>query len=269
MPATRVAMGGVKPVALITGAAGGLGGAIAHSLAKQGFELLLNDLEASPALTDLCGAVRALGARSEPLPQDISRVDQLPTFIDRAHAIFGRLDCLVNNAGVSVLSRGDLLDVSPESFDRCMSVNLRAQFFLTQAVAKRLLQLPRAEPVGRAKPCIITITTVAVDEIIGKVLSEYSIAKAGLSHMVKHFAVRLAPLGIDCFEVRPGMMKTSMTQSSRGKYDALINGGFVPALRWGEVEEIGQAVASLASGALPYAVGQVISIDGGMRLKVF
>jgi NAD(P)-dependent dehydrogenase (short-subunit alcohol dehydrogenase family) len=108
-----------------------------------------------------------------------------------------------------------------------------------------------------------------VDEIIGAALAEYSISKAGLSHMVKHFAVRLAPLGIECYELRPGMMKTSMTGSSRKKYDDLIASGFVAANRWGEVDEVAETAASLATGALRYTVGQVVNVDGGMWLKTF
>jgi NAD(P)-dependent dehydrogenase (short-subunit alcohol dehydrogenase family) len=163
------------------------------------------------------------------------------------------------------LSRGDLLEVSAASFDRCVAVNLRAPFFLTQAVARRMVARP-AEAVRRS---IVTVSTVAVDDVVGESLAEYSIAKAGLSHMVKHFAVRLAPHAIDCHEVRPGMMKTAMTHTSRAKYDALIASGFVPAQRWGEVDEIGSTIASVAMGALGYAVGQTIHVDGGMRLKVF
>ena len=116
---------------------------------------------------------------------------------------------------------------------------------------------------------IITITSVAVEHVVGKVLAEYSISKAGLSHMVKHFATRLATEGIDCYEVRPGMMKSDMTASSREKYDGLIGAGFVPAHRWGELAEVGRVVANLADGALSYAVGQTLNIDGGMALKTF
>jgi NAD(P)-dependent dehydrogenase (short-subunit alcohol dehydrogenase family) len=258
-----------RPVALVTGAAGGLGGAAARALAARGFDLLLNDLAETETLQDLCQELRGTGILAEPLVQDISRVEALPAFIERARAVHGRIDSLINNAGVSVLSRGDILDVSPESFDRCHGVNLRAQFFLTQAFARSLLANPNPPLEQDLRPSIVTVTTVAVDDIIGQVLAEYSISKAGLSHSVKHYASRLAAHGIDCHEVRPGMMRTSMTESSQAKYDALIEAGCVPAHRWGELREVAGAIALLASGALPYAVGQVISIDGGMRMKVF
>ena len=236
-----------RRVALITGAAGGLGGAIAEELAAKGFDLVLNDLVENDMLRQLCASLEVVGIRARPLAQDIGRVDELAVFVDKAHGVFGRLDCLVNNAGVSVLSRGDILDVSPESFDRCIAVNLRAQFFLTQAVARRMLADP-APTEGEKRRSIVTLTTVAVEHMVGTVLAEYCISKAGLSHMVKHFAARLVGEGIDCYEIRPGMMSTTMTRSSAAKYQALIESGFVPARRWGELSDVGRAVAALADG---------------------
>ena len=252
----------------MTGAAGGLGGAIARDLGAKGFNLVLNDLSGSEALNRLQATLEGDGIQAHVLPKDITKVDELTAYVNKAYGVFGRIDCLVNNAGVSVLSRGDILDVSPESFDRCVSVNLRAQFFLTQAVIRRMLHTPKADPLEKRRS-IITITTVAVDHMIGTVLAEYCISKAGLAHMIQHFAARCVSEEIDCYEVRPGMMNTDMTESSRAKYDALINSGFVPARRWGQVSDVGRAVASLADGALSYAVGQTISIDGGMALKMF
>ncbi len=257
-----------RRVALITGAAGGLGGAIAEELAAKGFDLVLNDLVESDTLRQLCASLEVVGIRARPLAQDIGRVDELAVFVDKAHGVFGRLDCLINNAGVSVLSRGDILDVSPESFDRCIAVNLRAQFFLTQAVARRMLADPTPTEAEKRRS-IVTLTTVAVEHMVGTVLAEYCISKAGLSHMVKHFAARLVGEGIDCYEIRPGMMSTTMTRSSAAKYQALIESGFVPARRWGELSDVGRAVAALADGCFSYAVGQTISIDGGMALKTF
>jgi NAD(P)-dependent dehydrogenase (short-subunit alcohol dehydrogenase family) len=254
-----------RPVALVTGAGGGLGAAIAVALAKSGFDLALNDLAETESLRNAAARASDHGARTRFFPRDLTQIEALTSFVDSVCEEFGEVDCLVNNAGVSVLSRGDILDVAPASFDRCIGVNLRAQFFLTQATGRRMA----GQAAKGRRRSIITVTSVAVDEIIGAALAEYSISKAGLSHMVKHFAVRLAPLGVECYELRPGMMKTSMTGSSQKKYDDLIASGFVAANRWGEVDEIAETAASLASGALRYTVGPVVNVDGGMWLKTF
>ena len=258
-----------RRVALITGAAGGLGGAIAPALAAKGYDLILSDLTESPALLALCAEIAATGVSATPIAQDITDTDGLDAFVERVFGVHGQLDCLVNNAGVSVLSRGDILDVTPESFDRCMAVNLRAQFFVTQRVARRMISEPRPDLAGGKRRAIITVSTVAVENIIAKVLAEYSISKAGLSHAVNHFAVRLVTEGIDCYEIRPGMMRTSMTKTSHEKYDALIASGFVPAHDWGELSDVAETIANVADGALRYAVGQTIHLDGGMALKTF
>lgn len=253
-----------RPVALVTGAAGGIGGAIARELAGAGFDLVLADRAVSDDFGRRAADLRELGARTALIANDLTDDAGRGPFVEEAFDAFARLDCLVNNAGVSVMSRGDILDVMPESFDRCIAVNLRAQFFLTQAVAKRMIATP-----SERRRSIVTVTTVAVEHHVGTTLAEYAISKAGLSHSLQHWAVRLAREGIDCYEVRPGMMKTDMTAATRGKYDALIESGFVPAGRWGDTAEVGRAVAMLASGALGYATGQTIHVDGGMRFKSF
>lgn len=257
-------MENARPVALVTGAAGGLGGAIARALADSGFDLVLADREASASSDQRKAELETLGSAVRLLHYDLTDDSLRQSFVDDAFAAFGRLDCVVNNAGVSVLARGDILDVEPESFDRSIAVNLRAQFFLTQAAAKRMIATASAR-----RRSIVTITTVAVDHLVGSLLAEYCIAKAGLSHSVQHWAARLEREGIDCYEIRPGMMKTDMTATTREKYDALIASGFVPAGRWGDTAEVGRAVAMLAKGELSYATGQTIHIDGGMRFKAF
>ncbi len=199
---------------------------------------------------------------------DIAKVDDHAKFVDKAVEAFGSLDCLVNNAAVSVLSRGDILDVSTESFDRSINVNLRGTFFLTQRIA-RWMVANKASALQTKRRSIVTVSSVGVEGVIGRQVTEYSLAKTALVVMTKQFAVRLVTEGIDCYDVRPGMMQTSMTASSREKYDRLIANGYVPAERWGQLEEVAGTISSLANGALRYTVGQTIHVDGGMSLKPF
>ena len=257
-----------RPVALVTGTAQGLGSVIVERLAREGFDVVANDLVLDDRLERVCEAARAAGALAMPLAFDISRVEDLGAFTQKAAAAFGSIDCLVNNAAVSVLSRGDLLDVSTESFDRSMGVNLRGTFFLTQQVA-RWMVANKASALKSKRRSIITISSVGVEHMVGREVAEYCLAKSALVVMTKHFAVRLATEGIDCYDVRPGMMQTSMTESSREKYDGLIASGYVPANRWGQLEEVAATIANLANGALRYSVGQTIHVDGGMALKPF
>jgi 3-oxoacyl-[acyl-carrier protein] reductase len=244
-----------RSVALVTGAKRGIGRGIAVSLAERGFDIVLNDLQHDQAANETLEHLQHRGARVAFVAADISKLEGHAGMIETAFAAFGTLDCLVNNAGVSVAQRGDLLEVTAESFDRVMGINLRGTFFLTQAVSARML----AETRGSNDPprTIITISSFnAVGVSIDR--AEYNISKASLSMMVKLFAVRLAPHGIGVFEVRPGVIRTDMTAVAKDKYDRLIAEGLTPMPRWG--------VAVLASGDLSFSVGEVIHVDGGLSV---
>jgi NAD(P)-dependent dehydrogenase (short-subunit alcohol dehydrogenase family) len=247
-------------VALVTGAGRGIGRGIALSLARSGFAVLANDLSGSADLADTVAAIEAAGARARAVPGNIADVAGHGALVDEAWSAFGRIDCLVNNAGVSVARRGDVLDMTPESYDRVMGINLRGTFFLTQAVAKRMV----AAPSGDFRS-IITISSMNA-ETVGADRAEYCISKTGLSMMTKVFAVRLAAEGIRTYEIRPGVIRTDMTAVARAKYDKLFAEGGAPISRWGEPEDVGQAVAMLASGALAYSTGEVVHVDGGLSL---
>jgi 3-oxoacyl-[acyl-carrier protein] reductase len=252
-----------RRVALITGAKRGIGRGIAVSLAERGFDIVLNDLEHDQVANETLEHLQHLGARVAFVAGDISKLEGHAGMVETAFAAFGTLDCLVNNAGVSVAQRGDLLEVTAESFDRVMGINLRGTFFLTQAVSARMLKETR----GPNDPprTIITISSFnAVGVSIDR--AEYNISKASLSMMVKLFAVRLAPHGIGVFEVRPGVIRTEMTAVVKDKYDRLIAEGLTPMPRWGEAEDVGRAVAVLASGELGFSVGEVIHVDGGLSV---
>ena len=262
-------MSGPRPVALVTGARRGLGRAIALALAGRGFDLALNDLEDSDDLRETARQVSETGAETITLPADIADLDSHQWLIDQA-AAFGPVTCLVNNAGVSVITRGDLLDAGVESFDRCITVNTRATFFLTQGFARHLLRSKDKGQVkagGPAASMIIVSSANATAVSVNR--GEYCVSKAAASMVAKLFAVRLAGEGIGVYEIRPGIIATEMTAPSKARYDAFFAEGGCPMPRWGEPAEVGRAVAACAAGDLPYTVGQPILIDGGLTLPNF
>lgn len=249
-----------QPVAFVTGSGRGIGQGIAIALADAGFDIVVNDLPGAD-MSATVRSVEAVGRRAATAPGDISALDTQDELVSRAWEAFGRIDCLVNNAGVSVLSRGDLLDVSVESYDRCLNVNLRGPFFLTQKIARRMLEAPA----GSHHRSIITITSVSA-EVVSINRGEYCISKAGLSMLSKLFAVRLAETGIGVYEVRPGIIRSDMTAVSAARLDELIEQGVAPIRRWGEPQDVGRTVAAAATGRLLFSVGQVLYADGGLAL---
>lgn len=247
------------PVAVVTGARRGIGAAIAIELASQGFNLALTDIESAGA-EDTLAAVGSRGARGAFFESDLACIDDHPALVERIAAWGGSIACLVNNAGIPAPLRGDLLDVSAQSFDRVHDVNLRGTFFFTQAVARHMAG--SSTPVPRA---IITVSSASAD-MASIERGEYCLSKAGLAMLTKLFALRLAPLDIGVFEVRPGVIRTPMTEGVAARYDERIAGGLVPMGRWGEPEDVARAVAALAGGQLHFATGSVISVDGALSI---
>lgn len=266
-------MRGRRPLALVTGARRGLGRAIAVALAARGFDLALNDLEAGGDLDETGRRVEGEGGKAVLLPGDIANLDIHEQLVAEA-AASGPLNCLVNNAGVSVLERGDLLDATVESFDRCLTVNTRATFFLTQTFAKHLLQpgpntTAKVEAEAESPPASVIVVSSSNATAVSINRGEYCVSKAAASMIAKLFAVRLAGAGIGVYEIRPGIIATEMTAPSQERYDQFFAEGRCPMPRWGQPEEVGRAVAACASGDLPYTVGQPILIDGGLTLPNF
>jgi NAD(P)-dependent dehydrogenase (short-subunit alcohol dehydrogenase family) len=248
-----------RPVAIVTGGARGIGLACAEALAEAGFDIVIADLaEGEPS--SLREQFAARGAGFGYRRCDISDVTTHGTLVDAVMAAFGRIDCLVNNAGIGAVVRGDLLELAPENFDRIIDVNLRGTIFLTQAVAKAMLE----RPADHAKS-IITITSVSAG-MASPERSDYCISKAGLSMWVKNLALRLAAENIGVFEVRPGIIRTDMTAGVSHKYDTLIDGGLVPARRWGEPADVGAAVAALAGDKLGFSTGSIVNVDGALSV---
>jgi NAD(P)-dependent dehydrogenase (short-subunit alcohol dehydrogenase family) len=233
---------GARPVAFVTGGQRGIGLACGAALARRGFDVVVGVLDPADKAADAATAIGGAGGRSAVVHGDVANLDRHTTLLDAAWAAFGRLDCLVNNAGVSVLSRGDLLEVS--------------------AFARRLLATPSEDGHHRAIVFISSANATAISINRG----EYCVSKAAAAMVAKLFAVRLAPHGVGVYDIRPGMILTEMTAPSKARYEAFFAAGGAAMPRWGEAAEVGRVVASVAAGELPYTVGQEIYVDGGVRL---
>ncbi|WP_341772115.1 3-ketoacyl-ACP reductase [Burkholderia gladioli] len=256
-----------RPVALVTGARRGIGAAAAVELASAGFDVAVSDVQLSDELEQTCTGIRAAGGRAFALVSDLADIGQHDPMLQSIEARLGPLACLVNNAGVSVQSRGDLLDISPESYDRCLEVNTRGTFFLMQAFGRRIAR-GSPERAGGVPRSVITITSsnaVAASPQRG----EYCISKAALSMATTLFSLRFAELGVAVYELQPGFIETEMTAPSKAKYDALMAGGLTATQRWGTTQEVATTIRTLATGGLPYSVGQAIRIDGGLLVPKY
>jgi 3-oxoacyl-[acyl-carrier protein] reductase len=258
-----------KPVALVTGAGRGIGRAVALELARRGFDVAGLDVVFDPrnrkkGLFEVQSKVERLGQRFLPVRCDVAALAEHDRALDEVLGKFGRIDCLVNNAGVAPLERLDILKTKPASFDRVMDINARGAFFLTQNVARRMT----AQTAGGdlVPPSIIFITSISA-VVSSPTRPEYGMSKAALSMAATLFAHALASHGIGVFEVRPGLIATDMTAPVKAKYDRLIAGGLVPQGRWGRPEDVGRAVAALACGAFAFSTGAVIEVSGGMNLR--
>jgi NAD(P)-dependent dehydrogenase (short-subunit alcohol dehydrogenase family) len=246
-----------RGTALVTGAGRGIGAAIARDLLAAGFKVAMASIEqTSAAAAELQDGKRCIYYRF-----DVAGIDGHAALLDQVERELGAITCLVNNAGVTSLVRGDMLELSPESFDRCVAVNLRGTFFLTQAVAKRWI----AAGAGKSYRSVITISSVNA-ELIGDSRADYCITKSALTMLSKLFAVRLSEAQVGVFEVRPGVIKTDMTAPATERYNAFIAAGGVPMGRWGTPDDIAQGVVTLASGGLPFATGMHVDIGGGMQM---
>ncbi len=252
--------------ALVTGASRGIGRGIAIELARSGCRVAINYAGNAAAAEEALALVRAAGGDGFTVQGDVSVAADRARVVAECVANFGRLDLLVNNAGVAPNVRADLLDASEASMDRLFAINLKGPFFLTQLAAKQMLkQNPDAEGFrGR----IVNITSIsAYTSSINR--GDYCVVKAGLAMMTKVFADRLANDGINVYEIRPGVIATDMTGGVKEKYDKLIltdERGITPIRRWGRPEDIGRAVRAIAEDRFPFSTGAVFDVDGGFHL---
>ena len=258
-----------KPVALITGAGRGIGRGIALELANSGFEIAGLDIVFEPenkkiGLFEVKEVLGALGAGFHPFQGDVSDLASHERILGEVMGHFGRIDLLVNNAGIAPLVRLDLLETTPESFDLVFGTNARGPFFFTQRAARQMVLQVKKSP--DPKPAIVFITSISA-VVSSTIRAEYCISKAALSMTAALFADRLAEFGINVYEIRPGIVETDMTAPVRDKYDKLIGEGLVPQKRWGFPEDVGKAVVALAKGYFPFSTGLVLEVSGGMNIR--
>ncbi len=275
----------MNPVALITGASRGIGRGIALELARLGYDLVVNyagNVAAAKRTAEDCvatakGASKAM--RVAICQADISQSADRERLVAFTRAEFGRLDLLVNNAGVAPEVRTDILEATEASFDRLLAINVKGPYFLTQLAAKWMIEqcsrrgseadAPGKTPpphVGGYQPKIVTVSSISAYTASTN-RGDYCVSKAALAMLTPLFAARLAEFGINAYEIRPGIIATDMTGPVKEKYDRLIAEGLTPIQRWGTPEDVGRAVAAIARDAFPFSTGEVINVDGGFHLR--
>lgn len=250
--------------ALVTGASRGIGRGIALELAKAGYRVAINYAGNAAAAAEALGLVRAAGGDGFTVQGDVAVAADRERLVAETVARFGRIDLLVNNAGVAPKVRADLLESNEESFDRLFAINLKGPFFLTQLAARQMLAQERGGSGLRGR--IVNITSISVyTASINR--GDYCMVKAGLAMMTKLFADRLATEGINVYEIRPGVIATDMTSGVKEKYDKLIlEQGITPIRRWGTPEDVGLAVRAIAEDRFPFTTGTAFDVDGGFHL---
>lgn len=254
----------MKKVALVTGGSRGIGLGIAQELVRLGFDVAINGVREESDVTDVLKKLRSAGADVIYCQGNLASSEDRNKIMEKVKGYFGRLNVLVNNAGIAPKERRDILDATEESFDDVISTNLKGNYFLTQQAANWMVSQKRSNPDFAAS--IINVSSISAT-VASVNRGEYCISKAGISMATQLFAVRLGEFNIPVYEVRPGIISTDMTSGVKEKYDRLIDQGLCVTRRWGFPEDVGKAVGALAAGMFPYSTGQVIMVDGGMTLN--
>lgn len=251
-----------QKVALITGGSRGIGLGICTALAAEGWHLAVNGMRDENAVAEPLAALRSQGVEVLYCQGNVAEPDDRERMLNEVREKFGQLNLLVNNAGITSPGRKDILDATEEGFDQVIAVNLKGPYFLTQLAARWMLQQREAD--GSFAGTIVNISSVSA-EIPSPDRGDYCISRAGTSMATKLWARKLGPHGVNAYEIRPGVIKTDMTSVVTEKYDKIIAEGVIAQPRWGMPEDVGNAVAVLASGKLSYATGNTIHVDGGLE----
>ncbi|MBZ0257562.1 3-ketoacyl-ACP reductase [bacterium] len=250
--------------ALVTGASRGIGRGIAYELAKAGYDVMVNYAGNQAAAIETQETIQQIGRRAEIVQANVADEADGRRMVDETIESFGRLDLLVNNAGVAPKVRADLLDMSRESYEYVMDTNLKGPFFLTQYAANRMIEL-RDKGVQQNARIVFVTSISAFTASINR--GEYCLSKAGLSMAVKLYADRLAREDILVYEIQPGVIATDMTSGVKEKYDKLISEGMTPQPRWGTPEDVGKAVCAIATGHFDFSTGSSIEVGGGFGVR--
>ena len=253
----------MREVAFVTGGSRGIGMGIAEALAKAGFDLAINGMRDESAVTEVLDHLKSYGVDAIYCQGDIGSTEARHQMMQKIRDHYGKLNVLVNNAGVAPKERNDILETSEESYEWVMKTNLQGPYFLTQEAANWMVAQKKADSQFRAS--IINISSISAT-VASVNRGEYCISKAGMSMMTLLFASRLGEFDIPVYDVRPGVTKTDMTSGVTEKYDNMIADGLCATPRWGVPEDVGKAVSALARGDFPYSTGQTIMVDGGLTI---
>jgi NAD(P)-dependent dehydrogenase (short-subunit alcohol dehydrogenase family) len=253
-----------QPVAIVTGGSRGIGRAISVALGKLGYAVVVNYAARRDAADEVTTAITASGGRAAAVAANVSVAADRESLVSKTLTAFGRIDVLVNNAGIASPGRKDLLDATEAAWDEIFAINLKGPFFLTQLVVRTMIDLIRTGAIAGGK--IINISSVsAYTASVNR--GDYCMTKAALSMMTRLFADRLAAEGIGVFEIAPGIIETDMTGPVHEKYDSLIAGGITPIRRWGQPEDVARAVAAIVQDFFPFSTGDRFNVDGGFHMR--
>jgi 3-oxoacyl-[acyl-carrier protein] reductase len=252
-------------VALVTGGSRGIGLGIARHLVADRWSVAINGRRRDEIVAPVVEDLRASGGDVVYIRGDVSQAEARQAIVERTMERFGRIDALVNNAGITSPGRKDFLEATEEAFDEVVATNLKGPYFLAQAVARVMIGQRAADAAFRGR--IVNISSINAT-VAAVSRGDYCMSKAGLSIATRVMAARLAEHGIDCFEVRPGLILTDMTAPVKEKYDRLIGDGLTLERRWGIPDDVGSVVAAALRGDLPYSTGQILVVDGGFTVDV-
>ena len=253
----------MKKVAFITGGTRGIGLGIATELAKAGFDLAVNGIREETLVKSVIEELSSFGVSVDYFRGDVSKKEDRQQMVDAIMKRFGRINVLVNNAGIAPPERKDILEATEEGFEYVLNVNLHGPYFLTQLVANKMIESKKQFP--EEFFCIINVSSVSAT-VASVNRGEYCISKAGIAMATILWASRLGEFDIPVYEIQPGVIRTDMTSGVQEKYDRLFKEGMAIQQRWGTPADVGKVAAAMAIGSMPYSTGQVVQVDGGMTI---